>query len=172
MSVGIGLGVWSALDADSSVSSGTATKTAAPVSAAPVFDARPVVEAAPPLAATPLGDVQPSSAPEAAAPAPFVDPRPLPARAIKRHARSVRSAIPDEASLLQGARRTRRQDPLSALRLLDEHTQHYPKSALHEERDALRIEIMRQVDPAAAKALAAKFDVEFPGSVYGRKHRP
>jgi hypothetical protein len=98
----------------------------------------------------------------AAEPAP-----PRPVRAAKARAPITSAAPTEDPSLLQTARRLRRQDPSAALQALEAHTQRYPKSTLREERDALRIEIMRQLDPRAAAALSVRFERDFPGSVYG-----
>ncbi len=89
-------------------------------------------------------------------------------RAVKSRLRAKSADGAEDFSLLHDARSLRRSNPAAALRSLDEHARRYPKSAVREERDALRIEIMKQVDPTAAQVLQARFERDFPGSVYRR----
>jgi len=49
---------------------------------------------------------------------------------------------------------------------LGEHERRYPNSAFSEEREAMRIEILRRVDPPEAARRLRAFVARFPSSTY------
>lgn len=85
-------------------------------------------------------------------------------------ARPATSDLDDDAELLKTIRRAVSSDPLRALSSIREHATRFPRSALIEERDALRIEALYLVgrETEARQALAA-FEKTFPVSLYRRR---
>jgi hypothetical protein len=94
----------------------------------------------------------------------------LPARAVLRSKVPVDNANREqrELELLHAARLARRTSPEAALALLREHEHSFPDSKFREEREALLIEQLERVDPAAAAARRAQFEQRYPQSAYRR----
>lgn len=75
-----------------------------------------------------------------------------------------------ELELLKEAHQSRAQNPSRALELVNEHAAAYPKSALGQEREMIRIEaLLNSGKRAEAKALADAFRARNPTSAYARR---
>ena len=75
-----------------------------------------------------------------------------------------------ELELLKEAHQLRAQDPSRALALVNEHASAYPKSAMGQEREMIRIEaLLNSGKRAEAKALADAFRAKNPTSAYARR---
>lgn len=103
--------------------------------------------------------------PEAAVIEPFRPSEPPAVRANRRKATS-KSDVSNELQLLHAARIARRVQPEHALALLRQHEREYPRSTLGEERDALMIELMRNLDPAQSERRLKTFEQRYPHSPY------
>jgi hypothetical protein len=112
---------------------------------------------------------------EASSAKPEVEARPRrarPAPAIQRPAEEERepadplAAVRVESSLVGRARAALRDsDPVTALRLLDEHARRFPQGELEQERELLRVTALCDAgDSTAAANAAAAFRLAFPGS--------
>lgn len=94
-------------------------------------------------------------------------PTPAPSRPSgKRSPRAPWVRPAGELELLHAARAARKASPERALELLVEHAQRFPNSAFAEEREAMRIEVLRRVEPAAVAGQLRAFDQRFPHSTY------
>jgi hypothetical protein len=96
-------------------------------------------------------------------------------RGSARPAPETRTSASDDArsaqrelELLHEARRARRTSAQAALTLLREHEQAFPESRFREEREALLIEQLQQIDPTEAAARRAEFERRYPQSAYRR----
>ena len=110
----------------------------------------------------------------ARASAPVAAPPALPKSAASAAASAApsASAAPPRAELelLKEAHQLRAQDPSRALALVNEHASAYPKSAMGQEREMIRIEaLLNSGKRAEAKALADAFRAKNPTSAYARR---
>ena len=124
----------------------------------------PVVSAPAPEIQTPL--VTPSAE---VAPAPRTEEAP-PASATPSTVAAPRPrAQPNEAALLEQARRALAADPARALALTRQHQQRFPTGVLNQEREVIAIEALRRLGKAnEAGDRAGAFEKQFPGSPHQR----
>jgi hypothetical protein len=139
----------------------------------------PTLEAATPLdpPPEPSSVAPPSPEPARAEPAstpapPPPAPRPAPARpALEVRADRVARRPPEDELLLE-ARAVAERDPRRAARLLEQHARLYPRGALTQEREALRVDVLLasgQLEPA--RAALDRFEREYPGSPHAARLR-
>jgi hypothetical protein len=108
-----------------------------------------------------------SQAPQTAAPRQRAVRRERAQRDAPAASASANASSPaPELALLHAARIARRGSPPTALQLLHEHERTYPNSAFREEREALLIKVLQQLDPAQATKRLADFDAHYPASSY------
>ena len=117
---------------------------------------RVVEPAAPPPAPT-----EAAPTPETASEAP--SPAPAPAAA------SQRAKTPNEAALLERARRALASNPALALELTRRHQAEFPRGVLRQEREVIAIEALRRLGRSdQARERGSEFRREFPDSAHGR----
>lgn len=114
----------------------------------------------------------------ASAPAPAAEleveatPKPAEHKLKARAAPEQPPAAPkrSEVGLLFEARKAMPDDPLAALRLLEEHAQRFPSGMLGPEREVLRIEALRKLgrNAEAAERMRA-FETRHPNSIHLRR---
>lgn len=130
--------------------------------------------AASPVAAAPSAIVVSTAAPVASAPAvPAIDVNSLPATSAAAPSRPAPSAVSvdttaNERALLDQARRSLREgDGTKALELIDRHAHDYPRGALVEERELLRVNALVAVGRMdEAKTRAHAFKKRYPTSPF------
>lgn len=123
-------------------------------------------------------EVEPSNPPErSVVPAPASRSKPVSppsaARTAPPDAPEVESsADPEGVGLLQEARREVASAPMKTLSLTAQHAAEFPKSALREEREALRIQaLFRLHRTKEAESELARFEAAYPSSPYRRQLR-
>ncbi|MBN2359036.1 MAG: hypothetical protein JXR83_06255 [Deltaproteobacteria bacterium] len=129
---------------------------ARPAPVAPV-EAPAVVAPAPP----------PQPPPVVVAPTPVPPPVELPPPKPLIAPRPIADTLAAEQALLERARSAlKTEDAATALTLLREHGERYPRGRLVEEREALRVLALFQAESADAAAAAAKFRARFQHSIF------
>ncbi|HYQ31564.1 MAG TPA: hypothetical protein VER04_30245 [Polyangiaceae bacterium] len=129
--------------------------------------------AAAPLPARPVSDVAAPPAP-ALQPAPSADDASSTRTIDKPGAESSKSPAspskaPNEAALLEQARRALSSSPSYALQLANQHRARFPNGVLTQEREVIAIEALRRMHRNAdADQRAAGFSKAFPGSAHQR----
>lgn len=132
---------------------------------APVEPVRPPAQqSAPPVQSPPAPASQPAppavAEPEAA---PSVEARPAPSSAKNT------AAKPDEATLLEQARRALATDPQRALAITRRHQALYPHGVLVQEREVIAIEALRRLGrEGQASDRANSFEKSYPDSAHRR----
>ena len=98
---------------------------------------------------------------------------PSAARTVQPRAPELESsADPEGVSLLQAARLEVASAPTKTLSLTEQHAAEFPKSALREEREALRIQaLFRLQRNEEAERELARFEAAYPSSPYRRQLR-
>lgn len=126
--------------------------------------APPVVSVSPPALQRPAPE--PSAE---IAPAPRVDEVPSASATVSAAAAPRARAQPNEAALLEQARRALAADPARALALTRQHQQRFPNGVLNQEREVIAIEALRRLGKASeAGDRAGAFEKQFPGSPHQR----
>lgn len=124
----------------------------------------PVPQSAPPVQSQPTPEVQPQpSAAAAPAPVPTIEAQPAPSAAKSAPAK------PDEAALLEQARRALVTDPQRALAITRRHQALYPHGVLVQEREVIAIEALRRLGrEGQASDRANSFEKSYPDSAHRR----
>jgi hypothetical protein len=105
--------------------------------------------------------------PSAAEPAPA--PTDSAAEAPAPPASAARGKTPNEAALLERARRALSKNPALALELTRRHQAEFPRGVLRQEREVIAIEALRRLGKAEqARERGTEFRREFPDSAHGR----
>ncbi|HET9932854.1 MAG TPA: hypothetical protein VFQ35_19255 [Polyangiaceae bacterium] len=116
---------------------------------------------------------QPASPPKQEASAPVAEPVPPPSSSVEvapvLSAPRGASAKPDEATLLEQARRALASDPRRALALTQRHQALYPRGVLVQEREVIAIEALRRLGrEGQASDRANSFEKSYPDSAHRR----
>jgi hypothetical protein len=130
---------------------------------------RPAETTAPPMASSSSRLLEPVPA---SSPSPNVGPtapsEPT-AAAPAPSASSARTKMPNEAALLERARRALSSNPALALELTRRHQAEFPRGVLRQEREVIAIEALRRLGKAdQARERGSDFRREFPDSPHGR----
>jgi len=144
-------------DGERPVETGAPSMTSAPSTPRTERSAPPAVPTAtePPAAE---GETEPPAAESAKA-----APAPAPA------ASNARAKTPNEAALLERARRALTSNPALALELTRRHQAEFPRGVLRQEREVIAIEALRRLGKAGeARERGSEFRREFPDSAHGR----
>lgn len=128
-------------------------------------------------AATPADAVATQAAPAQAAKVAAEEevaakPKPVAKKLTTRDEPEKPAAAPQrsEVGLLFEARKAMPDDPLAALRLLEEHAQRFPAGMLGPEREVLRIEALRKLGRTAEAAERMRaFETRYPNSIHLRR---
>ncbi len=84
-------------------------------------------------------------------------------------ASAARAKKPNEAALLERARRALSKNPALALELTRRHQAEFPRGVLRQEREVIAIEALRRLGEAdQARERGSEFRREFPNSAHGR----
>jgi hypothetical protein len=129
----------------------------------PSVPTAPSAPSAPPPSANAAPSV-PAVEPPAAAEQPRASAKPVPS-ALK----SARERVPDEAKLLEQARRALSTNPSQALAITRRHQALYPNGALAQEREVIAIEALRRLGKSGqASERADSFEQKYPDSAHRR----
>jgi hypothetical protein len=132
---------------------------------------RPAETTAPPMASSSTRLVEPVPAPpspNAGVTAPSEPTAAVPAPSASS-ASSARAKTPNEAALLERARRALSSNPALALELTRRHQTEFPRGVLRQEREVIAIEALRRLGKAdQARERGSDFRREFPDSPHGR----
>lgn len=137
----------------------------APAISRPASEEREPASREPAQGATLAEPSTPSAAAPDAVPVAPADPPPSARAPAEKPA-----AAASEVGLLQRAQAALRADPGRALALTAEHERRFPRGALVQEREVIRIEALRRLGKtSAAQERASKFERDFPDSAHRRK---
>jgi hypothetical protein len=128
-----------------------------------------------PNPAVPTAPVAPPASVNAAPSVPAVEPPPAaeqpsaPAKPAPSVLKGTRERAPDEAKLLEQARRALSTNPSQALAITRRHQALYPNGALAQEREVIAIEALRRLGKSGqASERADSFEQKYPDSAHRR----